>query len=116
MNHSEQKRLFIFEALQRAEVHLVVDARQPGVAVPSALAQDQLQLKFSYRYGYPIEVTDWGIAATLTFGGQPFQVRVPWTAIYAGWCPALGQQWAWPKPDAPVPTTPAKRGGLRLVN
>jgi stringent starvation protein B len=77
------KRELLESLLERGMVMVVLDARRPGVAVPPHLARDpQLRLNLSWRFGFSMELDDWGVKATLTFGGQPFLCRLPWNSIY----------------------------------
>src|SRR5262245_7309497 len=64
-------------------VHL--DARRDGVVVPRHfVGQQDLRLNLSYRFGgAPMETADESVEATLTFGGAPFRVSIPFPAIYA---------------------------------
>ncbi|MBK7861510.1 MAG: stringent starvation protein B [Archangiaceae bacterium] len=64
-------------------IHL--DARRPGVLVPEHLRKEaQLVLNLSYKFSPPdLTVSEWGVRQTLTFGGAPFTVAVPWSALYA---------------------------------
>ena len=64
-------------------VHL--DARRPGVVVPEHLRREaHLLLNLSYRFTPPdLTVSEWGVRQTLTFAGVPFNVAVPWSALYA---------------------------------
>jgi stringent starvation protein B len=77
------KRELLESLLEKGMVMVVLDARRPGVAVPSHLARDpQLRLNLSWRFGFSMELDDWGVKATLTFGGRPFLCRLPWNSIY----------------------------------
>ena len=78
------KRELLESLLEQGMVMVVLDARRPGVAVPPDLARDpQLRLNLSWRFGFSMELDEWGVKATLTFGGHPFTCRLPWNAIYA---------------------------------
>ncbi len=78
-------------------VLVALDARVEGVEVPSHLHQDpQLRLNLSYRFGLPMDVSAWGIAATLTFAGVPFECRIPWGAIFLLVSHVSGQPYLFP--------------------
>lgn len=60
-----------------------LDSRVDGVEVPEHLKGDPtLRLNISGRFGLPLHVDDWGVHATLTFQGDPFECKLPWSAIY----------------------------------
>ena len=78
-------------------IHL--DARRPGVLVPSSLKQEaHLRLNVSYRFDPPdLTVGDWGIRCTLSFSGTRFRVAVPWSALFAITpCYAAKEFWMYP--------------------
>lgn len=76
-------RQLLEELLDNGMVMVTVNARHEGVRVPPQYARDpQLRLNLSYRFGLPVELDDWGVTATLTFGGSPFECRLPWRSIY----------------------------------
>lgn len=102
--------------LEAGETHILLDARQPGVDVPGEFAeQDDLILKFSYRYeAVHLTVNEWGVRAGLKFGKHFWPVAVPWDAVYA-----IGHEGGkgvgWDKPAEP-PAAIRRSGGLHLVN
>ena len=102
--------------LKQGETHVLLDPRQPGVDVPGEFTkQDELVLKFSYRYeAVHLTVNEWGIRAGLKFGRHFWPVAIPWDAIYA-----IGHRGGkgagWDKPAEPLPAMKTA-GGLRLVN
>jgi len=77
-------------------IHL--DARRPGVLVPTELKQEpHLRLNLSYRFDPPdLTVGDWGIRASLSFGGNRFRVAVPWSALFAITSYASKEFWMYP--------------------
>jgi len=97
---------------------LMLDARQPGVSVPVRLAEDScLVLKFSYRFSpSDLEITEWGVKQTLSFGGLLYRCAIPWCAIYVAMSPVLGHDLAWALPEEPPPAVRVPFKGLRLVN
>jgi len=77
------KRELCEKLLTPGTVMLVVDTRRHGVTVPSHLAGDpKLRLNIDYRFGAAMTVDDWGVNATLSFGGDEFDCVLPWEAIY----------------------------------
>lgn len=77
------KRKVLERLLESGMVMVTLDARRPGVDVPSRFQDDpQLRLNLSYRFGQPMEVSDWGVRASLTFSGVPHGCKLPWSAIY----------------------------------
>lgn len=80
----EDKRALLEAMLERGMVLVTLDARRPGVIVPERLAGDPaLGLNLSWRFGLPMELGEWGVRATLTFGGVPIACSLPWNAIWA---------------------------------
>lgn len=77
------KRSAVEELLEQGMVLVTVDATADDVTVPEHLQDDpQLRLNLSFRFGLPMELDDWGVRATLTFAGHPFDCRLPWSSIY----------------------------------
>ena len=69
--------------LDEGMVLVQLDSRVEGVEVPEHLRGDPtLRLNISGRFGLPLDVDDWGIQATLTFQGDPFECKLPWKAVY----------------------------------
>lgn len=79
------KKARLLSLLERGVTMIHLDARRPGVAVPEKFkTEPQLLLNLSYRFSPPdLEVTEWGVRETLTFGGIPYPVAVPWSALFA---------------------------------
>ena len=91
------KRAALEQLLDQGMVLVTLDARVEGVRVPLAHAGDpQLRLNLSYRFGLPMESTDEGVTATLTFGGVPFECHMPWQAIYMLVSHVTGQPFLFP--------------------
>lgn len=142
------KRKTVEALLERGPVLVHVDARRAEVSVPARFRDDaSLVLRFGYSLSPPItdlSVDDEAIGGTLTFGGVPFRVVLPWTAVYAAMVEGEQRGTVWPEdvpedvltgsgeavgPDpAPAPPTavprppvvvkdeePRKRGHLKLV-
>jgi hypothetical protein len=73
--------------IARGPAMLHVDGRRDDVTVPARFAgEPRLVLRFGHGLTPPIAdltVDEGGVAATLTFGGVPFHVVLPWAAVYA---------------------------------
>ena len=68
-------------------VRVILDSRRPLVWVPGAhLHKHNLVLEFGLNCPNPIPdmlAGTLGLTGTLSFGGRPFWVSVPWSAVYA---------------------------------
>ncbi len=94
-----EKKERLLSALEQGMVMIHLDARRPGVLVPSSLKQEaHLRLNVSYRFDPPdLTVGDWGIRCTLSFSGTRFRVAVPWSALFAITpCYAAKEFWMYP--------------------
>jgi stringent starvation protein B len=108
--------------LDRGMVMVTVDARRPGVDVPLQFADDpRLRLNLSYRFQLPLEMNEWGVRATLTFGGMPHDCKLPWNSVYQMYSHATKDQFLFPADvpedlvqatlahgETPAPPSPAK--------
>ncbi len=98
------KRRTLEALLSRGPVLVHVDARRAEVAVPPRFRADpSLVLRFGYTLSPAItdlEVDDNAISGTLTFGGSPFRVVLPWTAVYAAMVEGEQRGTVWPE-DVP---------------
>lgn len=98
------KRKTLEALLARGPVLVHVDARRAEVSVPPRFRADpSLVLRFGYQLSPSIvdlAVDDAAISGTLTFGGQPFQVVLPWTAVYAAMVEGEQRGTVWPE-DVP---------------
>jgi stringent starvation protein B len=76
--------------LNEGWVSLHIDARRPGVVVPTPFSsQAHLVLQYGRNMPIPIpdlEVTPAGISATLSFARVPHRTYVPWSAVYIVAC------------------------------
>ncbi len=91
------KKTVLEQLLEQGMVLVALDARVHGVDVPTHLGKDpQLRLNLSYRFGLPMTVEDWGVAATLTFAGVPYSCRFPWAAIFLLVSHVSGQPYLFP--------------------
>jgi stringent starvation protein B len=80
-----EKRRRLEDALAKGVVMVHLDARKPGVRVPTRFATDyHLRLNLSLRYDPPdLAASAFGVRQTLRFNGERFPVAVPWSAIFA---------------------------------
>jgi stringent starvation protein B len=91
------KKNVLEQLLDQGMVLVALDARVDGVEVPSHLGRDaQLRLNLSYRFGLPMTVDEWGILATLTFAGVPFNCRFPWRSVFLLVSHVSGQPYLFP--------------------
>ena len=84
--------------LQKGDIFVVLDPSRPGVILPEKLmGQESVSLNIGHNMPIPIPdllLTEIGFAATLSFGGVPFTVTVPWWAVYCVYDRnRRGQQW-----------------------
>lgn len=99
---SATKRNVLEQLLEQGMVLVALDARIEGVKVPDRLGHDaQLRLNLSYRFGLPMELNDWGISATLTFSGKPFNCLFPWSSVFLFVSHVTGQPYLFPE-DIPA--------------
>jgi stringent starvation protein B len=92
------KRQTLLDVLERGVAMVHLDARKPGVVVPSQYAQEpHLRLNLSYRYNIPdLDMSDERVQATLSFGGRPFRCVLPWGSIF-GITSHAGEGQVWPE-------------------
>jgi hypothetical protein len=132
-----QEKLLCFDGVL-AKGHsavVVLDPRSLGAIVPWNLRdQPQLNLSIGLNGNVPaagLVQTSAGISCELRFLGEPFQVHIPWGAVYCIVDEVTGKQRVWrgsiphdgpavAQADGLLPSKPsarrAKRGGsLRLV-
>src|SRR5438552_17777686 len=73
--------------LERSSVHVHLDPRADGVAVPAWFKkQPQLVLQIGLNMPVPIpdlRLDDEGMSCTLSFSRQPFYCVVPWSSVFA---------------------------------
>jgi stringent starvation protein B len=99
--HEKCERLAAILERGLAMVHL--DARCAGVRVPEYLGKEShLRLNLSYRFDPPdLDLSVWGVKATLRFGGRRFAVEIPWQAVFAIASHATQQFWTFPEDMPP---------------
>jgi stringent starvation protein B len=76
--------------LREGWTSLHLDARRPGVIVPTHL-RNEAHLVLQYGHDLPIsipdlEIDDYGVRATLSFSRTPHLTVVPWSAVYVVAC------------------------------
>jgi stringent starvation protein B len=98
--------------------HIIVDARQPGVQVPTSSVQDgKIVLNVSPVAVQAFELTAEAIVFSARFGGKPYNVECPMPAIRAVYARENSQGVAFPDSDdtpsttPPEPTAPPARKG-----
>lgn len=93
-----EKKENLLNALDKGMAQIHLDARRPGVIVPTQhRGNHQLVLNLSYRFDPPdLTVSEWGVRETLSFGGQRFTVGVPWSAVYAVASLVTHEVWMYP--------------------
>jgi len=62
----------------------VVNTHYKGVSLPEQfMSNTRLFLNWSYKSGITdFQFDQWGVRGGMTFGGTPFFVEIPWTAIW----------------------------------
>jgi stringent starvation protein B len=93
-----EKKARLMAALDKGMVMIHLDARRPGVIVPTSLRSEaHLRLNLSYRFDPPdLTVGEWGIRCTLSFSGSRFTVAVPWSALFAITSHTSKEFWMYP--------------------
>lgn len=90
--------------------HIIVDAGQPGVRVPSAHVQDgKIVLNVSPHAIQRFEPNAQAVTFSARFGGNPFDVECPLAAVRAVYARENGQGVAFP--DSEEPTAPSPEPG-----
>lgn len=100
---------------KEGETAILLDGRLPGVDVPDEHRRVDLILKISHRYDPPdLTFNSWGFSITLSFHGQCYPCRVPWSSVY-GARSTPGEAYLWEPPEE-APEVTKRRGGLGLVS
>jgi len=96
--NDNEKKDRLLAALDAGLVMIHLDARRAGVTVPLHLrGESHLRLNLSYRFDPPdLSVGEWGIRATLSFGGKQSPVAVPWLALFAITSQVTKEFWMYP--------------------
>ncbi len=116
------KQLITEEVFSKEDFVRFIIARDDELVVPPTLKKDPwVHLDVGYRMPQKIPdltTNDWGIHATLSFAGVPFQCAIPWRSVRAILGPMIEVAWA-PGPGETEPAAPDPGGDrpqLRLVS
>jgi stringent starvation protein B len=118
------KKQFALAAIIKNSIFIHIDPRKHGVRVPEyLLLKENLILQIGYNMPVPIpdlKITDFGIYATLSFKGMPYECYVPWSAVSAIVSETgTGMQWGREETLTPALTQKSKlkrkANHLRLV-
>jgi stringent starvation protein B len=92
------KEAVVLKLLEEGDTMLCLDARCQGVHVPPQHANNPaLRLILNVNFPRPIEVTEAGISASLSFGGRRFACFIPMAALWAAFNPQTLQGMMWPE-------------------
>lgn len=84
MKQYQNKREVIEDFLAHGLIMVHVDSRRRCDVPPEHAGKPALRINLSKRFeGANIVITDAGVEATLTFGGVPYRIYLPWECIYA---------------------------------
>ncbi len=102
-----RKDAVVLQLLAEGDTMLCLDARRKGVRVPPEHTKNPaLRLILNLNFPSPIEVTEAGIRANLSFGGRRFACFIPLEALWAAFNPHTMQGMIWP--DSVPPEVLAK--------
>jgi stringent starvation protein B len=91
------KEAVILKLLSEGDTMLCLDARYKGVRVPPQHTKHHaLRLILNRNFPQPIEVTDEGVSANLSFNGRRFTCYIPMEALWAAFNPQTMQGMMWP--------------------
>ena len=94
---STSKEAVILKLLEEGDTMLCLDTRCQGVRVPPQHANNPaLRLILNVNFPRPIEVTEAGVSANLSFGGRRFACFIPMAALWAAFNPQTMQGMMWP--------------------
>ncbi len=112
-DRTPEKKQHLLSALDRGMAMVHLDARRPGVVVPTEFrTESHLRLNLSYRFQpSDLSVGDWGLRSTLSFSGSRFTVAIPWSAVFAIHSHCSHEFWMFPDDMPPELTRSA--AGLR---
>jgi stringent starvation protein B len=96
------KEAVVLKLLEEGDAMLCLDARCQGVHVPRQHASNPaLRLILNVNFPRPIEVTEEGISASLSFGSRRFACYIPMEALWAAFNPQTMQGRMWPESMPP---------------
>jgi hypothetical protein len=80
----QHKYQALLSRLDRGMVRVFINSEYIGVSLPANLMNHpEVILNLSYGFKLDVfDVTQWGVVASLSFGGQPFNCELPWESIY----------------------------------
>jgi len=91
--------------------HLIVDAEQPGVAVPRSYVRDgKIVLNVAPRAVSDLVLGNDAIAFSARFGGTPMAVSIPVAAVEGIYARENGQGMVFPVDDSEPPPGPDATG------
>jgi len=93
---NKDKYDFLNHLLSEGDAMVCLDARHAEVDVPKTHKTNPvLNLVFNLSFRRPIEVEEYGIYSTLSFGGRPYKCVIPFDAVWAIYEPSTqkGQVW-----------------------
>ncbi len=91
------------------------DLDMPGDVIAAALTTGVLVVRYSLRFGVPVDVQHDGVHCRLSFAGRPRPTFVPWTALLGIVEESTGAQLVWRQEENAAQAV-KPRHGLRLVN
>ena len=108
-DRTPEKKQHLLSALDRGMVVVHLDARRPGVVVPSEFrTESHLRLNLSYRFEpSDLSVGEWGLRSTLRFSGNRFTVAIPWCAVFGITSHGSDESWMFPDDIPPELTRSA---------
>lgn len=83
---SDHQEVVEYMLSTRPSIFVLLDGTDKDVCVPSNCRRDGLVLQIGFHMTIPIpdlRVSAHGFACTLSFARAPFEVFVPWRAVYA---------------------------------
>jgi stringent starvation protein B len=96
------KEAVVVKLLEEGDTMLCLDARCQGVRVPAQHTHDPaLRLVLNMNFPQPIDITEAGISARLSFGGRRFACFIPMAALWAAFNPHTMQGMMWPESMPP---------------
>ena len=94
---TKQKIKAFEESMKGDHVLVHLDARTPGVSVPTNLAGNHsLTLKISYLFQGKTDHNEESVSTYLKFGSEYFNCVIPWKAVW-GLTSGDGKQFVWPE-------------------
>jgi stringent starvation protein B len=116
-DRTPEKKQQLLLALDRGMVMVHLDARRPGVVVPTEFrTESHLRLNLSYRFEpSDLSVGEWGLRSTLSFSGSRFTVAIPWSSVFAITSHCSQEFWMFPEDMPPELTRASAAAGRGRV-